>query len=60
MRFPTGDKVNMLRETGVDGIILHKDEWDDPRSFDDVSVGLEELGATLQFQTERFRYYQIR
>ena len=60
VRFPTGDKVNMLRETGVDGIISHKDEWEDPRSFDDVSQGLEELGARLQFQTESLRYYQIR
>ncbi len=44
LNFPSSESIQVLRENGVEGIVLHRDEYTSPSSFDITKKGLEQLG----------------
>jgi hypothetical protein len=42
--FPTPEKVALLRQWGIDAIVIHKEEFPDPAMFDNMRQRLASLG----------------
>lgn len=59
IRFPTLSSIKRLESEGVDGIILHRDEWANPQEFDRIRGALLEMGYKEYAHTPELSYIRL-
>lgn len=59
VNFPRRRHLLELRQWGVDGIVLHRDEFNQPQEFDRIKMGLEQFGVPLIAQTDSLAVFDL-
>jgi hypothetical protein len=59
INFPTREKLKKLREWGVDGIVLHRDEFNDPSEFERVKSDLRKRGVKQVASTDDLALFDL-
>lgn len=57
--FPTKQKLQSLKESGVDGIVLHKEEFNDANQFEVVKRSLISLKVPLIYSSENLALFNL-
>lgn len=57
--FPTKEKIDLLRELNVDAIVLHKNQYKDPKEYDRIKNGLSELRVPLLLSTKELSLFDL-
>lgn len=59
VNFPTVNKLEQLKKWGVDAIVLHKDQFQDPHQFETIKTRLGVLGLQVRSDSDHEALYTL-